>query len=222
MHRALRVAGLALAPVVLVLAAAVPAAASGHGGRPASRIIHVPGQRAVPSRPDTGFPAFRLCSDSGRNQTSGCLRLVNDSTAGGTNIFTSAISTANSEQWGVVLVNVAGCGDHVIGSGSGACPFAFGSGLNSAKNGDPIVQIQNVNLNCLGFDSAGFSVGKTVCGNDNSFTTVFVQDHSGFGYISVPISDSAGSYEWLTRVGNNLNAQALPFDSANSSWGTVN
>ncbi len=222
MRKAWTAAGVMLLAASLSLGFIGQASASGKPGSPGNPIIRVAGERAIPVRPNQGFPAFRLCSDSGRQQTSGCLRLVNDSTVGGTNILTSALSATHAEQWGVVLVNVAGCGTHVIGNGSGACPFAFGSGLNSGKNGDPIVQIQNVNLNCLGFDSAGFSVGKTTCGTNNTFTTVFVQDHSGFGYISVPISDAAGSYQWLTRIGADANAQALPFQSANSSWGVVN
>lgn len=41
MRRAIRAAGLALAPVLLALAAAAPAVASGHHGRPGNPIIHV-------------------------------------------------------------------------------------------------------------------------------------------------------------------------------------
>lgn len=205
MRRILTIAGLVVAGFAAAIVPNAAASASVHGG-PA----------IATAKPD--FPAFALCR---RNIGDRCLRLQNDSSTGGTPIFTSDfVSGQLSEEWGVVLVNVTGCGTHVIGHGSGACPFAFGSGLNSGKDGDPIVQIENVNLTCLGFDSSNLSVNKTDCGNNNTYTTVFVQDNGGFGYVSVPKSDDAGAYRYLTSTGTNNQAVPAAFNSTNSQWGT--
>jgi hypothetical protein len=170
---------------------------------------------AIPSVAANAQPAFTYsvwCANKG-GDTSECMRLVNDSTAGGTAILGSASSTANSEKWDELQISNA-CGSGVV---TNDCPFVNGSGLNTTYEGKPIVEFKNFNANCVGLDSSNNAVGK-VASDCASGTTVWVED--GFSFVNAANSTGASHVIFLTSVlPQNSNVIGHNgFIEANSQW----